>query len=384
MVQPVLVTVAGLGGSVGSTLTAGLSLPPTETRSFGLATESAQIAALGCQWLPLEAIVIDGWDLCQQDLFSACLSHRICPQELLSQVKCRLTAIKPRPAIDTQARAVGDWIRREATHLNVRMQNEGAKHLILINLCPTEPAPTEEGQNEPDWQELDSLHFNEKTSISQLYFRLAIEAGAHFINFTPNTAETSQLRNLAENSGLVYAGRDGKTGQTFIKTVLAPAFRDKNLRIDGWFSVNLLGNGDGLSLSRPEAGKTKIASKSKCLSSILGYIPGDEHGVGHQVHIHYYPPRGDAKEAWDSVDFRGFLGASMQMKINWLGQDSILAAPALIDLIRLVVFAAESGHVGPLEAASYFFKDPVVGAGGAVQHSIPEQFEKLMEFLRKG
>jgi myo-inositol-1-phosphate synthase len=381
MVQSTLIMVAGLGGAVGSTLAAGLSIPPAEIGSFGVATESPLVRAAGCHLLPLSSMSIDGWDIGQETLYTSCQRHRICPPAVLSKAKQRLQKIKPRKGVEAQKESIGDWIRREAAYLNERRQREKWDQIILINLCPTEPVPEQSAEEQTDWRDLDQLHVNVSHSVSRIYFRLAIEARAHFINFTPNPAEISPLRGLAEENGLIYAGRDGKTGQTFIKTILAPAFRDKNLRIDGWFSTNLLGNDDGLSLSRPGAGKTKITSKSKCLSSILGYVPGGVDGVGHQVHIHYYPPRGDAKEAWDNIDFRGFLGVPMQMKINWLGQDSILAAPALIDLVRLVAFAAESGCQGPLDAASYFFKDPVVRSGVSCEHSVPEQFRRLLEFL---
>lgn len=382
MVQSALIMVAGLGGAVGSTLAAGLSSPPEEIRDFGVATESPFVRAIGCQLLPLESMLVDGWDVSQENLYSACQRHRICPSEVLSRAAQRLQKITPRKGVDVRVGSIGDWIRSEAAYLCDRRQREHLEHIIIINLCPTEPIPDQNDNEHIDWRNLDQFDGATLPSVSRIYFRLAIESGAHFINFTPNPAETAPLRKLAEESGLIYAGRDGKTGQTFIKTVLAPAFRDKNLRIDGWFSTNLLGNDDGLSLSHPGAGRTKIASKSKCLGSILGYIPGGDDGSGHQVHIHYYPPRGDSKEAWDSIDFRGFLGVRMQMKINWLGQDSILAAPALIDLVRLVAFAAKLGYRGPLAAASYFFKDPVVGTSAFCEHSVPEQFRKLLEFLR--
>jgi myo-inositol-1-phosphate synthase len=374
--------VAGLGGAVGSTFAAGLSVPLEGIRNLGVATESPLVRAIGCQLLPLESIIVDGWDINQENLYSACQRHRICPPEILSKVERHLRRVNPRKGVDAKQKSVGNWIRREAARLKARRQRENLDHIVLVNLCPTEPAPEQNTDEQIDWSNLDQLDNDASLSVSCIYFRLAIESRAHFINFTPNPAEATTLRELAEEAGLIYAGRDGKTGQTFIKTILAPAFRDKNLQIDGWFSTNLLGNNDGLSLSRPRAGKAKIASKSKCLESILGYVPGGESGVGHQVHIHYYPPRGDSKEAWDNIDFSGFLGVRMQVKINWLGQDSILAAPTLIDLVRLVVFAANAGCHGPLDAASYFFKDPVVGAGALPEHAVPEQFRKFLEFLR--
>lgn len=379
-----LIAIAGLGGAVGTTLSAGVCLPPCNARNYGLATESPLIKRLGCSFLSLDSFVIDGWDLRTEDLLTACSRHRICPPEVLLQAEERLRTISPRKGVDLRSPSIGDWIRREAEHICTRRERESLDHAVVVNLCPTEPLSALNSIAELDWTDLDRLSSTQVPSASAIYFRLAIEAGAHFINFTPNAVEAASLRELAESSGLIYAGRDGKTGQTFIKTTLAPAFRDRNLRIDGWFSTNLLGNDDGRSLAGTDAGKSKILSKSKGLKSILGYEPGGEDCSGHQVHIHYYPPRGDSKEAWDNIDFSGFLGVSMQMKINWLGQDSILAAPAVIDLVRLTAFAADAGYSGPLAAASYFFKDPVVRAECIVQHSVPDQFKMLLDFIRRG
>jgi myo-inositol-1-phosphate synthase len=383
MTSSVLVAIAGLGGAVGSTFAAGVSLPPGESSCLGLATESPLVKALDCEMPSLDSFIVDGWDLHTESLFYLCLKHGICPNTALMHGKNKLTKLKPRPGIDQAVVSVGKWIRKEARYLRRRKERECIDHVIIVNLCPTEPWGVQCAAASTDWGDLDALTFAALPAVSALYFRLAIEARAHFINFTPNLAEPAALRVLAERAGIVYAGRDGKTGQTFLKTIVAPAFRDKNLYIDGWFSTNLLGNDDGLSLACPEAGKAKIASKSKCLSSILGYTPGGDDAASHQVHIHYYPPRGDSKEAWDNIDFRGFLGVRMQMKINWLGQDSILAAPAVIDLVRLVIVAANRGEKGPLEAASYFFKDPVVGAQSIVQHAVPQQFAMLLAFLRR-
>jgi myo-inositol-1-phosphate synthase len=252
-----------------------------------------------------------------------------------------------------------------------------------VNLCPTEPItlqPTEESA--VDWRNLSAISKSTPgVTPSSLYFRLAIEANLHFINFTPNFAETPRLRALAAEKSLLYCGRDGKTGQTFLKTVLAPALRDRNLRIDGWYSTNLLGNDDGVTLADEHCRKTKQRSKLEALPQILGYQPGGSSHC-HQVHIHYYPPRGDAKEAWDNIDFTGFLGAQMQLKLNWLGRDSLLAAPAVLDLVRLVCSAAQRRKTGLLHELSYFFKDPLTGPGHEKPiHSTPDQFAALLNFL---
>jgi myo-inositol-1-phosphate synthase len=383
MARSALVAIAGLGGAVGSTVAAGIASLGGETPGLGMATESPLIQALGIDLLGLDSIILDGWDMSNENLFFACRRHGICPSESIAKAEMLLQRLVPRIGVHAGIPDIADWIAREAERLRHRKESAGVSHLILVNLCPTESPLLQTIAQGLDWSQLRSLP-KESLSPSAVYFRLAVEAEAHFVNFTPNTAEVPILCELAERANLIYAGRDGKTGQTFIKTVLAPALRDKNLRVDGWFSLNLLGNADGRTLSESDAGRTKIASKTRCLSSILGYSPGGEDVSGHQVHIHFYGPRGDAKEAWDTIDFRGFLGVPMQMKVNWLGQDSILAAPTVIDLVRLVAFAAGAGCRGPLEAASYFFKDPVVRESSVTQHSVPDQFKMLLDFLRKG
>lgn len=383
MAKAMLVAIAGLGGAVGSTVAAGIASLGGEIPGLGMATESPLIKTLGIEFPGLDSISLDGWDLREETLLSACRRHGICPSEAIDSGETLLQQLIPRIGVHPGIPDIADWVSTEAERLRRRMDTEGFSHLILVNLCPTESPLVQTVAQELDWRRLHNLP-RESLSPSAIYFRLAIEAGAHFVNFTPNVAEVPVLRELAEEANLIYAGRDGKTGQTFIKTVLAPALRDKNLKIDGWFSLNLLGNADGHTLAGSDAGKTKIASKTRCLSSILGYSPGGEDGTGHQVHIHFYGPRGDAKEAWDTIDFRGFLGIPMQLKLNWLGQDSILAAPTVIDLVRLVTFAAEAGCQGPLEVASYFFKDPVAREGAVIQHSVPDQFQMLLDFLRRG
>lgn len=383
MARSALVAVAGLCGSVGSTLAAGIASLGGEIPHLGMTTESPLIRALGVDLLDLKSILLDGWDLLGEDLRSVCMRQGICPREAIEKSGEYLQRLRPRIGVHAGVPDVVDWIQREAEWLRHRKEKEGLDYLIIVNLCPTEPPSLHSIAWNLDWDLLRILP-KESLPVSAIYFRLAIEAGAHFINFTPNPAEVPALRELAEREKLIYAGRDGKTGQTFIKTVLAPALRDRNLKVDGWFSLNLLGNRDGRTLAESQAGKTKIASKSQCLSSILGYQPGGEDTSSHQVSIHFYKPRGDAKEAWDTIDFRGFLGVPMQLKLNWLGQDSILAAPIIIDLVRLVAFAAETGYHGALESSSYFFKDPVVGPLSTAQHAVPQQFDMLLEFLRRG
>ena len=168
---------------------------------------------------------------------------------------------------------------------------------------------------------------------------------------------------------------DGKTGQTLLKTALAAMLRVRRLHVDGWFSTNVLGNNDGLVLDNPASNKTKVMSKAAVLDSILGYRVEN-----HQVHIHYYKPRGDSKEAWDNIDLIGFAGVPMQMKINFLCQDSALAAPIVLDLVRLIAIAKQNGEKGIQRQLSLFFKSPYAAPGETPAHDLFKQEKLLLDW----
>ena len=171
-------------------------------------------------------------------------------------------------------------------------------------------------------------------------------------------------------------GKDGKTGQTMVKTVVAPGLRSRALRVDGWYSANLLGNRDGLALEDPGSLASKRATKSSALDDMLGYEVPD-----HLVDIRYYRPRGDAKEAWDNIDLIGFMGQRMQLKINFLCRDSVLAAPLVIELARLMDLAQRRGERGVQEQFGTFFKAPICGDGAPVEHALHRQEQRLHEWL---
>jgi len=385
MGKNVLMCLAGLGGAIGSTISVGLSVSDfDESVKLGMVTESQIVNKIGLDFPPFESIIIDGWDVKTENLYISAKNQKICSTELVEKAREKLENLIPRKAYEVSKESIEEWITRESNYIKEKCSQNNIKQAVIVNLCPTEPYSMQYVDKDVNWEDLSSLHLNSKgVTLSRIYFRLAIEADAHFINYTPNIAETESLKKLAEKKGILYCGRDGKTGQTFIKTVIAPTFRDKNLRVDGWYSTNILGNSDGVTLSDNDCMLTKRKSKSECLRSILGYTPGGENSeYGHQVHIHYYPPRGDAKEAWDNIDFSGFLGSRMQMKINWLGQDSILAAPSVIDLTRIICLAAQRGKEGLLLDLSYFFKSPLSLNSDLVLHSIPDQFSGLIGFLK--
>jgi myo-inositol-1-phosphate synthase len=385
MDKKILMCIAGLGGAIGSTVSVGLAVADSEEAvKIGMVTESPIIKKLCLDFPSLNSILIDGWDLKTDNLYSSASKQKICPVELIKKSKKKLENLFPRNAYNKERETIEQWIKRETDYIKNKCSKNKIEQAVIVNLCPTEPYSLQCNEDEVDWEDLIAVQLNSKgVTLSRIYFRLAIEAGAHFINYTPNIAETKKLQQMAEKRKILYCGRDGKTGQTFIKTVIAPAFRDKNFRIDGWFSTNILGNADGLNLAENDCMLTKRKSKSECLNSILGYTPGGENSeYGHQVHIHYYPPRGDAKEAWDNIDFSGFLGSRMQMKINWLGQDSILAAPSVIDLTRIIYLAAQNGKRGLFSEASYFFKSPLKSNAEVISHAIPEQFDRLITYFK--
>jgi myo-inositol-1-phosphate synthase len=211
-------------------------------------------------------------------------------------------------------------------------------------------------------------------SPSMLYLYAANTMRVPYCSFAPS-ASVPALAEHAVAAGNPIAGADGKTGQTLVKTALASMFRLRRLIVDGWYSINFLGNQDGLILDEVSSNKAKVLSKASVLDSIVGY-----HVENHQVHIHYYKPRGDAKEAWDNVDIIGFAGIPMQMKINFLCKDSVLAAPLVIDLVRLLDLARRRGACGVQSQLSLFFKSPFTNGSPQV-HDLFRQEALLLEWI---
>jgi myo-inositol-1-phosphate synthase len=210
-----------------------------------------------------------------------------------------------------------------------------------------------------------------------LYAYAAIKSGVPYANFTPSVAaDVPALLEMAKALNVPVAGKDGKTGQTMMKTVLAPALKARALHVDGWFSTNILGNRDGLALNDKASLQSKLNTKGTVLDSILGYPVED-----HLVHIHYYRPRGDDKEAWDNIDVTGFLGQRMQIKVNFLCKDSILAAPLVIEIARVLDLAKTRGDGGVQEQLSSFFKAPMVKNGHGPEHDFGKQQTMLLDWL---
>ncbi len=336
------ICIAGLDGAVASTLVAGMELA-LEGRSAprGLLSEefrkSHRLAAL-------DELVIRGWDIRGEDLFEAALRNGVLEPALLEPVRKRLRPLEPWKA---PAGPMARRHRQAIRDIERFRRREKVDTVVLLNLIPT------------------GAH-----AESRSYARAAREAGCPFINFTPNRCGEEDLASIP------YCGRDGKTGQTWLKSVLAPALRARALRITGWYSTNLLGNEDGRVVGDRRKGEAKIKSKTKLLAEMLGYEPH------HQVQINYYPPRGDAKESWDSIDFEGFLGLGMQLKVNGLWRDSVLAAPMGIDLARFMELALRRGERGPQEWLGLFFKSPYRrNVGAPAVHDFHRQERALLEYL---
>ncbi len=199
-----------------------------------------------------------------------------------------------------------------------------------------------------------------------------------FVNFTPSVAaDIPALIEFAERQRTPVCGKDGKTGQTMIKTAIAPALRTRALHVDGWYSANILGNRDGLALDDKDSLATKLGTKGSVLDQMLGYPVAD-----HLIDIRYYRPRGDNKESWDNIDVSGFLDQQMQIKVNFLCRDSVLAAPLVIELVRLMDCAFRSGCGGVQEQFGLFFKSPMVSDGQTIpEHALHLQESQLTQWL---
>ena len=254
----------------------------------------------------------------------------------------------------------------------------GIDDIVLVNLASVERWPADT-RSLADAMAFERGLDQDDAAISpaMLYAYAAITEGVPYGNFTPSLgADIPALTQLATERNVPIAGKDGKTGQTFLKTVLAPALRDRSLYVEGWFSTNILGNRDGLALDNPDSLASKLNTKGSVLDDILGY-----HVADHLVNIQYYKPRGDNKEAWDNIDVVGFLGQKMQIKLNFLCRDSILAAPLVIEIARVLDLARRRGQGGIQEQLGLFFKAPMTPAGKREEHAFPEQQRRLVEWL---
>ncbi len=388
------VVIIGLNGAVASTMIAGVHLMlQGHAPRHGMLTEANDQGPGLTERLdlvPLEGLVFGGWDLDDGDLYQAALRHNVLHPASLGQVRDALEAITPWPAVFEKR-----WAQAlDATHLvptsahraqiaAITQHIEGFKaahgldRVVLLNLASTERYQAELPVHASLAAFEAGLDADDAAiSPTMRYLYAANALGIPHANFTPSLSNIPALAEQAEACGVPFAGMDGKTGQTLVKTAIGGMFRVRRLFVEGWYSTNILGNNDGRVLDEPGSNETKVRSKSSVLDSVVGHVVPN-----HQIHIHYYKPRGDAKEAWDNIDMIGFAGAPMQMKINFLCQDSILAAPVALDLVRLLDVGQRRGERGIARHLSLFFKSPHHADGEAPVHDLYAQEQLLMDWV---
>ncbi|MFI6317482.1 inositol-3-phosphate synthase [Nonomuraea sp. NPDC050556] len=320
-------------------------------------------------------LTFGGHDVCVLTLAkkaAALAEAGIVPAAVVRAVEDELAAIEadvlPLPEGGTQA----DTALAIAADLDAFRERHSLDRVVVINVSTTEPAPPPH----PAHHDLDVLRDalacpEPVLPASSLAAYAAFLAGCPYVDFTPSTgARLPALAALARERGLPYGGHDGKTGETLVKSVLAPMFAQRHLKVRSWSGVNLLGGGDGANLAHPDANAAKARSKQRVLAETLGYTPQGD------TRIDYLEELGDFKTAWDLVTFEGFLGTSMRMEFTWHGCDSALAAPLILDLARLTSAAHRAGRVGELGELAFFFKDPL----GEVPHALADQWRELLAF----
>jgi myo-inositol-1-phosphate synthase len=382
----------GAKGGVATTVTVGLTaLRKGLAGNCGLVSALPQFAGLDlAQWADF---VVGGHEIRQTTFFDAAQqlvrNNHALDGELVSQLKSDLakldmsvrpgTLINVGPAIESLAGAAERKIREapraaiERVQADFRQFHESNKldRLIVVNLASTEPPL--EAELPPRWKDLSKLVEKKSCPLaaSSLYAISALELGYPYINFTPSPGSAPEaICELAVERETCHMGHDGKTGETLLKSVLAPMFAARNLEVMSWVGHNIFGNLDGKILDDPANKRTKVKSKDRLLRKILGYVPQT------LVSIEYIESLGDWKTAWDHVHFRGFLGTPMVLQFTWQGCDSLLAAPLVLDLVRFTELAHRRGERGLLTFLACFFKSPL----GVEQHDFVRQFQMLEQW----
>jgi len=347
----------------------------------------------------LSDLVCGGWDIFPDTAYKASLKARVLERALIEELKGELENKFPMPAVferefvknldgphKKKAKTKMDYAEQLMADIEGFKKENDLKRLVTVWCGSTEVFQKikdvhttvekfERGlkENDPD------------IAPSSIYAYASIFSGVPFANGAPNLGcGIPALTELAETKKVPLAGKDFKTGQTLMKTIIAPGIRSRKIGVSGWFSTNILGNRDGEVLDDPMSFKTKEESKMSVLEDIFDPEANPElySDYYHKVRINYYPPRGDNKEAWDNIDIFGWLGYPMQIKINFLCKDSILAAPVVLDLALFMDLASRSNLYGVQEWLSFYFKSPMVGNGLTPVHDVFLQLIKLKDMLR--
>jgi myo-inositol-1-phosphate synthase len=384
------VWIAGALGDIATTVRVGAA-----ALGRGLAPHTGLVSALPpmdrLDLLPFDALVFGGCDIHPGNPVEAaeavCRRSRTYSPDLLDAVREDLMASaadysvdpdmawdvsRPQPGLpplEMLVERVRDRLRRFAA-------NHGLGRVVVVNLISVETLPAEiDGHRDLEaFEALLAADRKDQVTPSMVYAYAALREGCPHVNFTPCAgASIPALQGLAEQVGVPHCGNDGKTGETLLKTALAPMFAARHLRVMSWEGFNLLGNEDGRSLADPGRRAGKLRNKGRVLEEVLGYAP---HG---DVAIHYVPSLGDWKTAWDLVHFAGFLDVPMTLQLTWQGSDSILAAPLVLDLVRFADFAARRGESGLMPHLASFFKDPM----GTREHALWSQFQALLRYTER-
>jgi myo-inositol-1-phosphate synthase len=347
----------------------------------------------------LDHVVFGGWDIFEENSYQAARTAGVLDTALLDQIKPELEGIRPMTAVFDQRyvkRLDGPNVKKgknkkelaEALRADIRSfkKDNNLDRLVMVWCGSTEVFMKESAAHQSVEAFEKALEANDPTiPSSMVYTYAALMEDVPFANGAPNlSVDVPAMMALAQQKKLPICGKDFKTGQTWIKTVIAPGIKARLLGVEGWYSTNILGNRDGEVLDDPESFKTKEESKKSVLDYILQphLYPGLYEDLHHVVRINYYPPRGDNKEGWDNIDLVGWLGYKMQLKINFLCRDSILAAPIVLDLALFLDLAKRAGMSGIQEWLSFYFKSPMHAPGLYPEHDLFIQLMKLKNTLR--
>jgi len=368
--RSLLLMIAGAKGAVASTVAVAVAAmgkdPDTVLPSL---TTRNSFSYLGSA----HAVHMTGWDTEPAKLTECIHHHGVLPERLWKPFQTDLDDLLlfEAPSADLDLKGQIEHLMQDIQALRQRYADAQP---ILIDLLPA-CVPNDLGTA----TSLDRLYAEaDPGSHPDLaYVLAAIFSGIPVVNFSPNSLEIPVVLQEAIKHEVPVSGCDGKTGQTYLKVVLASALKARNLFVDGWYSLNILGNADGKNLMNPDRAAGKVANKTELLDDILGYSVGERYGEPcHKVHIDYYPPRGDAKEAWDAIDFQGMFGLPMSIRLNFQARDSILAAPLVLDLARWMAVLKMSGRTGPIPELGFYFKKPL-------GENPPLSFQDQIQSLKK-
>mgnify|MGYP002624096094 CR=1 FL=1 len=347
----------------------------------------------------LEDIVFGGWDIFEDNAYEAALKAGVLEKTLLDQIRPELERVKPMPGVfskDYVKLLDGTYIKKGKNKLDLAEQlredirtfksQNNLDRAVMVWCGSTEVYITEDAVHQSLAAFEQGLVDNHPSiAPSMIYAYAALKEGVPYANGAPNlTVDIPALQELAMQTNLPISGKDFKTGQTFMKTLLAPGFKARLLGLSGWFSTNILGNRDGEVLDDPASFKSKEVSKLGVLEYILQpkVYPDLYNNIYHKVRINYYPPRGDNKEGWDNIDIFGWLNYPMQIKVDFLCRDSILAAPIVLDLALFTDLAQRANMRGIQEWLSFYYKSPMVAKSLYPEHDIFIQLMKLKNTLR--